>query len=718
MRPVNRLVCLLFTVLLCSPAHGQDTIGVWGMLKDTMTLNAAAVTAKSKEQKLREGAYAVNAINIKAMASSLNDISKAIDRSSGIRVRSEGGVGADTDLSINGMSGNSIRYFLDGVPMEAKGSGITLANIPVNIIESVEIYKGVIPASFGSDALGGAINIVTRKQHRNFLDFSYGIGSFATHRVNLYGQYSVPKTKIVVRPVFSLDYSKNNYKMRDVKVRSDDKTHYVITDCPRFHDEYRSLFGELEAGVVKTSWADEFFVTGSVSDVDKDIQTGATQSWVYGMVERKMQSENIAARYSKDGFISDNLSVLANLSYSWDHSRLIDTTYRKYYWDGTYIDGGHSEIRSRGKSIRHYKRPLLMARTNFVYKFNDAHSCSLNYMLNSIGNNQFDTFNEDFVPTDDKLIKHIISLSYNQSLFDGKMNNAFFFKDYVNHVVVGQTEQPYITGSGDVEPVSIRNYFGYGAGLRYVFAEAFSSKLSYEHSVRLPMSRELLGNGSTIYANFNLKPEQSHNITLGLFGAVDLGAGHLLSYETNGFLRLVDNYIQANISDQEGMMQYINVDAVHIKGVDGEVRYDWNGKLHLAANASYSDSRDKGQYKADGRPSVTYNNRTPNKPWTFCNAEAAYTFHNLFQEGSRLRLSCEYQWIHWFYLTWEAYGSPSTKPRIPTQNNVNMSLLYSWKNGRYNIHAECDNLLNQLAYDNYMLQKPGRAFFLKFRLFL
>ena len=74
--------------------------------------------------------------------------------------------------------------------------------------------------------------------------------------------------------------------------------------------------------------------------------------------------------------------------------------------------------------------------------------------------------------------------------------------------------------------------------------------------------------------------------------------------------------------------------------------------------------------------------------------------------------------MHWFFVTWEAFGSASTKSRIPTQHLVNASLLYSWQGGRYNLSLECTNLLDALAYDNYMLQKPGRAFFLKFRLFL
>ena len=172
------IVSLVCTMGFCAAVQAQDTLLFKGILSDTLTLNNATVTAKSRTQQVKEKAYSVNALNINEISSTLNSIATAVDRSSGIRIREEGGVGSDFELSINGLSGNSIRYFLDGLPLDAKGSGVTLANLPVNMIERVEIYKGVIPASLGSDALGGAINIITNRRNRNYLDFSAGVGSF------------------------------------------------------------------------------------------------------------------------------------------------------------------------------------------------------------------------------------------------------------------------------------------------------------------------------------------------------------------------------------------------------------------------------------------------------------------------------------------------------------------------------------------------------------
>jgi outer membrane receptor protein involved in Fe transport len=506
--------------------------------------------------------------------------------------------------------------------------------------------------------------------------------------------------------------------MKRVEVPSEDKTSFVTKDCRRFHDDYFSLFGQLEAGVTDKSWADEFFVSASISKIDKELQTGSLQSWVYGMAERNTESANVSVRYNKADFLVKDLDVHASLSQTWDHSQTVDTVFRKYYWDGSYIKNASSEIRGRGKSLRHYKRPMTIVRGNAEYRLNDKHSLNLNYVLNRAGNKQYDEMDKTYVPTNDVLVKHIVGLSYNQSFLDGKLNNVFFLKDYINHLKVEQTELSFITGSDEVKPSNTQSYWGYGVGTRLTVSEPWAIKASYEHSVRLPIARELLGNGSTIYPNIALRPESSENFNLGLFGNITLAPSHHLYYEVNGFIRLVDDYIKTTVKEQEGMMQYENVEAVHIKGVEGEVRYDWADKLGLMLNASYQDSRDQRKYLESGALSATYNNRVPNKPWTFVNAEASYAFHNVLLPDSKLKISMDYQWVHWFYLTWEAYGSAKTKPRIPEQNLINAAMQYSWKDGRYNLSLECTNLFDRLAYDNYMLQKPGRAFFAKFRLFI
>ena len=192
-----------------------------------------------------------------------------VNRTTGIKVREEGGVGSDFDLSINGMSGNSVRYFIDGVPLSAKGSGVSLANLPVNLIERVEIYKGVVPASLGADALGGAVNIITNQARKNYLDASYGIGSFHTHRADMNAQWVEPKSGLLIRPTLGVNYSKNDYTMKGVEVWDESQRAYVGANRKRFHDDYLSVLAQMEFGWVDKPWADAMYVSGSYSKVDR-----------------------------------------------------------------------------------------------------------------------------------------------------------------------------------------------------------------------------------------------------------------------------------------------------------------------------------------------------------------------------------------------------------------------------------------------------------------
>ena len=705
------IVCLSYLSVGAQP-RGEKS----GLTNDTITLDNVTVTGKSKTQRLREGAFSVNAIDIRSVASSISSLSSLVDRTAGVKIREEGGVGSDFDLSINGMSGNSVRYFIDGVPLDAKGSGVTLASLPVNLIEHIEIYKGVVPTWLSSDALGGAVNIVTNRRTTNYLDASYGLGSYHTHKGDINGQY-VLSNGLTIRPTIGINASKNDYMMKGVEVWDEESREYVAANRRRFHDDYFSFLGQVEIGVRDKWWADDFFVGASFNKVNKEIQTGQIQTKVVGEAERHTKAWNIFANYQKHHFLLPNLSATLSLSHTWDHSETVDTTYRKYNWNGEFIKSSRNEITGRARSLRHYKRPLTIGRADFTYTIVEGHLVNLSYAINRTGNDRWDEADKSFEPANDILEKHILGLAYNQSLFGGRMANTFFLKDYINHLDIRQTDIPTVTGSRDVQGSNTQNDIGWGAGLRFQIMEPLAIKASYEHSVRLPLARELLGNGTTIYANVALEPEKSENVNLSLFGTLR-SHDHTLSYEVNGFLRHVDNYIQPQVSEKEGMMQYVNVPAVHIKGIEGELRYDWQQRLQVVGNVTWQDARDRMEFKSDGKPSVTFNNHVPNRPWFFASAEAHYHFRDLFAKGDHLHLGVDYQWVHWFYLSWEGYGALDTKARIPEKNIFGAQATYSWHQGRYNLSVSCDNLFDRTIYDNYKLQKPGRTLFAKFRILL
>ncbi len=692
-------------------------------ISDTLGLADVFVFAKSKSQELREGAYSVTAVDMKNVATSVTNLNEFLSRASGLNIRTEGGLGSDYSLSVNGMSGNSIRYFVDGIPMSTMGSGIDLSNFPLNTIDRIEVYKGVVPAHLGGDALGGAINIITKRERRDFLNMSASAGSFNTYRTEANAQVCVSKADLIIRPQLSYDYSRNNYKMYGIEVWNSTNKRYESTTRERFHDRYESLQGQVDVGVEKKKWADHFFVGIGYSDTHKQLQTGATQNIVIGAAEHNTSAWNIHARYRKSGFLLPNLTTTLTLSHTWDNSLTVDTALRRYDWNGEWKKTSRNEINGRARIMRHYKRPLTVGRANLNYSLSTNHSITLNYLLTRSGNERYDRAHEYYpitevqdlpATTNDVLEKHVIGLSYDQTLFQNRMLNSFFAKDYINHVDVEQEDISNITSSKLYTGHAIKNYWGYGFGSRYSFEDWFAVKLSYEHSVRLPQAKELLGNGTYVYANFALNPETSHNINIGTYGTVRIDNDNIINYEATGFMRITKDYIRLRISEGDGTAQYENVNDVTTRGIEAEIKYSHGNWLQLTANGSLQESLDMARTLPNGNTNATYKNRIPNRPWLFSNIDATLTHRHLFGKTDKVRFNALYQYVHWYYLTWEAYGNKASKAKIPSQNVINACLTYSWRYEKYNVTLSCNNITNSTCYDNYKLQKPGRNMMLKF----
>lgn len=99
------------------------------------------------------------------------------------------------------------------------------------------------------------------------------------------------------------------------------------------------------------------------------------------------------------------------------------------------------------------------------------------------------------------------------------------------------------------------------------------------------------------------------------------------------------------------------------------------------------------------------------------NFDVNFYWHNLFAKGNTLIVGWDSFYQHEFPLYWESFGDPSTKHRVPEQFSHNLSLSYSMKKGRYNLSLECRNITDADLYDNFSLQKVGRAFYGKVRVY-
>src|SRR5690606_16700441 len=131
-------------------------------------LNDVIVVAESKATKIEMKGFSVAAIETAQIKAQSLEINSVLGRAPGVRVRKTGGIGSDYEYSLNGLSGNAIRFFIDGIPMDYYGSSYSINNLPIALIDRIDVYKGVVPVELGSDALGGAINLVTNQNIDNF----------------------------------------------------------------------------------------------------------------------------------------------------------------------------------------------------------------------------------------------------------------------------------------------------------------------------------------------------------------------------------------------------------------------------------------------------------------------------------------------------------------------------------------------------------------------
>ncbi len=110
---------------------------------------------------------------------SVNDLLKL---ATGVDVRQRGGFGIQTDISIDGGTYEQVTILLNGVNISNPHTGHLAADFPVSIsdIERMEVLEGAASRVYGGQAFGGAINIVTRKEHENSIEVGAEGGSHGT----------------------------------------------------------------------------------------------------------------------------------------------------------------------------------------------------------------------------------------------------------------------------------------------------------------------------------------------------------------------------------------------------------------------------------------------------------------------------------------------------------------------------------------------------------
>ena len=692
---------------------------------ETQELDEVVVVSNGVS-RVKRSAFNAVAVDTKELHNSTKSLSEALMQLPGLKLRESGGVGSDMQLMLDGFSGKHVKVFIDGVPQEGAGTAFDINNIPVNFAERIEVYKGVVPVGFGTDALGGVINIVTNKRRRRWhLDASYSYGSFNTHKsyVNFGQTFQSGLTyEINAFQNFSdNDYYIDNYITEfgedGITENTDrNKIYHVKRFNDRFHNE--AVIGKI--GFMDKPWADRLMLGFNYSHFYKEIQTGVYQYIVFGEKHRKGHSFVPSLEYSKRDLFTKGLDVMLTANYNHNLTMNIDTASYKYNWlgDRKYTGSKGEQSYQDNES----KNTNWNATFTANYRIGSAHSFTLNHVLSTFkrttrskvdGSSKLSDFS---IPKITR--KNITGLSYRLMPTD-KWNLSAFGKYYnqYNQGPVSQSED----GVGNyVDMTRKTSSFGYGAAGTYFIIEGLQAKLSYEKAYRLPTTDELFGDEDLEAGKTDLKPEKSDNVNFNLSYNRQFGK-HAVYVEGTLIYRDTKDYIKRGLDAIGGMSYgiYENHGRVKTKGFNVSARYSYAKWFSLGGTFNNINVRDDERYRAGNtqQESTTYGQRIPNQPYTFANFDATFTCHDLFAEGNVLTLTYDSYYQHEFSLYWEHLGDPRSKSRVPEQFSHNLSLGYSIKNGRYNFSLECRNFTNEKLYDNFSLQKAGRAFYGKFRVY-
>lgn len=659
------------------------------------------VTGRSAVTEANRQAFNVTAIDAKQLYNTTLDLAGALDRVAGVRVRESGGVGSNFNLSLNGFSGNHVRYFIDGIPMDGFGTSFQINNIPINAAERIEVYKGVVPIWLGSDALGGAINIITGDRQRNYIDASYSYGSFNTHR-SVVNAAVTSKSGLTAQISAFQNYSDNNYKVKVDAADINTGAYSPGVLVPRFHDTYHNETVIANVGVVKKRYADRLLVGLTAGKNYKEIQTGARMVSVFGGWHRRGTILMPTLKYKKDDLIK-GLDVTINANYNLGSEQNIDTMNVRYDWFGNIKPNGTNGERSR--SLYRYKNNNGLATGMLNYRIGEHQAIALSNVFNTFDRKGSDPLNPAVNDQPRKTQKNVLGMGYTYSVND--LWSASVFGKYITQRNILSTERTK----------ALTNKLGYGVATTYFVMPNLQLKASYELTNRMPEAQEIFGDVENQEGNPNLKPERSNNVNLGMSYNLAVTSDDRFLFNANAVYRHSDNFIYNRLNNNQSRLVADNRDGVRTLGADGEIRYSHKNTISVGTTLTYQYLQNMQKYEPDYTGiSPVYLDQMPNIPYLFGNADASIMLPNIGGHGNNLTIGYNLLYVHDFYLYWPSRGGD--KLNVPQQLSHDINVVYSLKNGRYNIGIEGRNIANAFLYDNFSLQKPGRGFYVNLRYFI
>ena len=557
------------------------------------------VTATKTEQTLQKTPSSISLISSEEIKNKdINTFDQILEDVQGITINRTSGINVSS-LSIRGSSdvagggiGNRVLLLLDGRPsLTGDSKGALWSLIPVSIIERTEVVKGAFSSLYGSSAIGGVINVITKKPtYKPFTSFNLSYGFYEKLGENL--RFS---DELLIFKGFDAVHSNTRGEFS-----------YLLNFNYKQNDGYAQQKDyEFYSGIAKVMY--DLFAN---RDLEFTVQYTNSESG-FPHYWRKDPGKLIEPYKIAEYYIGDKIN---KESYSFDvfyraipNSNSIYSS-RFYFYKLNSI----STYNSNNPVSFQYGTPGSDFKT-FITSYNFGNISQIDFELS-----QF-----NYLITGIDVQWNVVRSSPSEILYgDQQLNNFGFFVqdkwDFVTDKFENSVLSSTVGGRVDYNKyIGGSNIFQFSPKLSVIFSPSTTSAVFENTSYRFLVGRafrapsiaelyfkkELFGGFDFIY-NPNLKPEEMVSFEIGLRKQYE----SRFTLDISVYINLYNNLIQyVNIgSGIYGPFQVQNVAKSQIKGLDFLINYSSNIKLfkdiflyNFDINYSYIDARDLSAKRVD-----------------------------------------------------------------------------------------------------------------------
>ena len=211
----RQLATLFFLAPLISVGQVSDSISNSDLIDPVM------ITGNTDVKKMSQSPYNVQVISGKTIRRmGAQNLAEVLQNQSGILIGQDAQLG--TGITMQGLGGQAVKILIDGIPMIGRLNGnIDLGQIMVGQIERIEIVEGPMGVVYGSDAIAGVINIITKqlqtKTQSNMVAYAdatnhFNIESYAQYPLSVGNKsYQIPLSFSIGRHYFGgVDFDTSN----------------------------------------------------------------------------------------------------------------------------------------------------------------------------------------------------------------------------------------------------------------------------------------------------------------------------------------------------------------------------------------------------------------------------------------------------------------------------------------------------------------------------